>query len=359
MLFHHVIHDLEDWRQVFQDPDAFEPLIREIFRRHGLPFAGIGRCAPGSNAVFRCGGYIVKIFAPEESGIGGRDDFLTEKFGLLRAKRLSVPAPVLYAEGVIEDAHTFRYLLLEYVEGESLAGLSPRLSGGERFRIGRRLREIVDRMDVACEPFNSHALFGRAAEERWKAFPASFRREREMYLRQRYGGGRVDGQTEAAGDSAAFSEMAAEGRAVGRTAVYVHGDLNPDNILIRPDGRLCLIDFADAMRAPIELELASLLCDGFRFDADYLAGFLDAKKAFRQETFRNAAGEKGNLIRESRKEEGRREEKLAESLLFGLLIHDYGVNIIRDNIGAPERIPSLKTLRERLDYALLTGTQTS
>ena len=333
MLFHHIIHDLEDWRQVFQDPDAFEPLIREIFRRHGLPFAGSGRCPPASNPVLRCGGYIVKILPPEESGIGGRDDFLTEKFGLLRAKRISVPAPVLYAEGVIEDAHTFRYLLLEYVEGESLAELSPRLSGGERFRIGRRLREIVDRMDVACEPFNSHALFGRAAEERWKAFPASFRREREMYLRQRYGG--------------------------GRTAVYVHGDLNPDNILIRPDGRLCLIDFADAMRAPIELELASLLCDGFRFDADYLAGFLDAKKVFRQETFRNAAREKGNLIRESRKEEGRREAKLSESLLFGLLIHDYGVNIIRDNIGAPERIPSLKTLRERLDYALLTGTQTS
>ena len=62
---------------------------------------------------------------------------------------------------------------------------------------------------------------------------------------------------------------------------------------------------------------------------------------------------------ESGEKEGRREEKLAESLLFGLLIHDYGVNIIRDNIGAPERIPSLKTLRERLDYALLTGTQTS
>ena len=113
------------------------------------------------------------------------------------------------------------------------------------------------------------------------------------------------------------------------------------------------------MRAPIELEFASLLCDGFRFDADYLAGFLDVEEAFRQETFRNAAREKKILKRESREKEGRREEKLAESLLFGLLIHDYGVNIIRDNIGAPERIPSLKTLRERLDYALLTGTQTS
>lgn len=310
MLFNHNINHLKDWAGIFQDKAVFAPLVKEIFRRHGLDFTGIDSCTPGSNAVFRSGGFIVKIFAPEESEIGGENDFLTERFGLRRAAQLGIPAPGLYAEGVIDDAYIFRYLLLEYVEGKSLATCCANMTGAERRRIGRSLREIVDRMDVPCEPFNSHALFGKAAEARWEAFPEEFREERTAYLNERR----------------------------AEPAVYVHGDLNPDNILIRPDVRLCLIDFADALLAPIELELAGLLCDGFRFDPDYLEGFL---------------GEA------SRRAEDRRAAKLSESLLFGLLIHDYGVNIIRDNIGAPERISSLKMLRERLDYALLTGTQTS
>ncbi len=312
MLFHHVIHNLEDWGQVFQDRSAFEPLIREIFRRHGLPFSGVTSCTPGSNAVFRCGASLVKIFAPEESGIGGKEEFLTERFGLLRAKRMGIPAPELFAQGVIEDAYPFYYLLMEYVEGKSLADLSPQLSGEERVQIGCGLRRIVERMDVPCAPFNGHMLFSQAAEKRWKAFPASFRDDRKAYLEKRV---RENGKNETAGAGGK------PGAAAG-PAVYVHGDLNPDNILIRPDGSLCLIDFADALVAPIELELAGLLCDGFRFDPDYRKGFFGTEMC---------SG-----------------EELTERLLFGLLIHDYGANIIRDNIGAAEQISSVEELRKKI-----------
>ena len=292
MLFQQTISNLADWAKVFQDKEIFEPFVKRIFQENGMIYEGIDNCTPGSNAVFRSGKYIVKIFAPEESEIGGESDYITEKYGLSHANRLHIAAPKLYADGVIEDKYIFRYLLMEYVEGQSLADISDSLSAEERIRIGRRLREAVERMDTECEPFNSHMLFGKMAEKRWGVFPESFQKERAAYLNTR----KLE------------------------NCVFVHGDLNPDNIIINDKLEICVIDFADALIAPVELELAGLICDGVKFDPDYLQGFWE------------------NYDKES----------LTEQLVYGLMLHDYGANIIRDNIGNPAKISSLQELRERI-----------
>lgn len=242
--------------------------------------------------MFGAGGYIIKIFAPEESGIGGEREYNTERFGIGRAWRLQIPAPRLAASGVVCDKYIFRYLIMERIEGESLADVSGNLPDAERCRIGKALRDIVDRMDVPCESFNRHALFDKAAESRWRLFSPEFQRERKAYLEAHE----------------------------KKPQVYVHGDLNPDNIIITADKEIHIIDFADALLAPIELELAGIICDGFKFDACYLEGFI------------------GKYDR----------QKLAERLVYGLLLHDYGANIIRDNIGSFEEIRSLRELRARI-----------
>lgn len=304
MLFNHEICNLQDWSKLFQDRSVFQPLVEHIFRQHGIAFCGLDNCTPGSNAVFRAGGYIVKIFAPSESGIGGEGEFITEKFGLEHANRLSISAPRLFGSGVVSDKYIFRYLILEYIEGESLADLSGSLSENERFRIGKSLREIVDRMDIPCERFNRHTLFGESAENRWKVFPGSFQRERKEYLEKHE----------------------------EKKTVFVHGDLNPDNIIITADKKIHIIDFADALLAPVELELAGIICDGFKFDTAYLDGFMGKYD----------------------------KHELAERLVCGLLMHDYGVNIIHDNLGVqgsqggtrnlgvPEKMASLGELRDRM-----------
>lgn len=292
MLFNHTIRDLEDWGKLFQNIDIFEPIAEYIFRQHNIAFSGIDKCTPGSNAVFRADKYIIKIFAPEESGIGGESDFITEQFGIRRANQLHIAAPKLYAAGAVYDKYVFRYLILEYIEGESLAEISNALSSAERIEIGRGLRDIVTKMDTSCEKFNSHVLFGKSAEDRWKVFSPKFQLERKEYLKN-------------------------QGAAA---AVYVHGDLNPDNIIIGKNNGIYIIDFADALTAPAELELAAVICDGFQFAPDYVKGF---------------CGEYNKNV-------------LVEKLLYGVLIHDYGVNIIRDNICDPNEIYSLEELRDRI-----------
>ena len=125
MLFNHNIKNIKDWAGIFQDKTAFAPLVKEIFRRHGLDFTGIDSCTPGSNAVFRSGGFIVKIFAPEESEIGGENDFLTERFGLRRAEQLGVPAPGLYAEGVIRAIGISNFYTDRMIDIANFARIKP------------------------------------------------------------------------------------------------------------------------------------------------------------------------------------------------------------------------------------------
>ncbi len=291
MLFHEVITDLKSWGRVFQDPALFTPLARAVFEQAGRPFPGLECCLPGSNAVFRAGDAVLKIFAPEETGIGGAEEFLAERYGLERAAALGVPAPRMLAYGLLRDRYAFRWLLLERVEGFPLSCGTEKLSPEDWRGIGGQLRRAVEQLDGPCPPFRERTLRGPSAEERWTPFPASFRAQREVCLAR-----------------------------AGTGDVFVHGDLNGDNLLVGPDGRLVLIDFADARTAPFETELAALVCDGFRFPPDYLLGFLGAFDR----------------------------EELADQLTLGLLLHDYGAWIIRDRVGAPETFAAPEDLKRAL-----------
>lgn len=114
MLFNEPIHNWNEWGAIFQSIKAFTPLANKIFRREGLVFPGLENLTPGTNAVFRAGDYVVKIFAPRESGLEPQVDYANESVVCGALTRWEISTPRLIAHGKIQDTYLFYYLVTEY-----------------------------------------------------------------------------------------------------------------------------------------------------------------------------------------------------------------------------------------------------
>ncbi len=301
-LFNNDICDWTSWGQVFHKVEAFELLIQHIFTQEKICFLKIEQCNPGTNAVFKIGNYVIKIYAPKESGMNTESDYYTEIFGMERASALGIAVPKLVAKGTVEDKYNFRYLIMDYIDGQALGDIRDTLSNEHKMMIGRKLRSITDKINTQCQTFNNIDIIDRElSNDRWNIFKDSFNNERIKYLKE----------------------------LVLENEVYVHGDLNPDNVLISENGSVYIIDFADALLAPSEYELAAIICDLFNFDSAYMKGYFVEQNI----------------------------EDITDLCLKGLLIHDFGSNIIRCNLGNIDEITTIKALKYKLYQAIKTGTQ--
>lgn len=294
MLFQETIAGWESWGKIFQSREAFAPLVEEICRREGMPFSPFLNCTPGTNAVFEAGGRIVKVFAPLESGLDTLPDYQNERFGLARAKELALPAPRLLAQGEIRDRCLFRYLILEKLGGLCFAKARKEMDDTAKRRLGRQLREMTKRLNTPCPPWKEEPdLIARALDNpRWAPFPESFNRERRAYTMK-----------------IALTDP-----------VYVHGDINEDNLFILPDGSPALIDFADAGLAPVFYEHALIMSELFWFERPLIAGFFGDTPP----------------------------QELARLCLSGLLLHDFGGNVLCQRLGDIASLVSLQALFTRL-----------
>jgi thiamine kinase-like enzyme len=304
-LFTNHISCWDDWGKVFQSIEAFEPLIKLICDKENISYEKTEHCTPGTNAVFKIATadshcLIFKIFAPKESGMDTDSDYNTELFGMSRANKLGISTPELVAYGDIRDKYLFRYMIMEYIDGAAIGDIEDGMSDSQKFDFAEKLRLITGMLNTPSERFNGYDIIKRAQNnKRWNCFPDKFNKERLDFL-ERY---RIHDE------------------------VYVRGDLNPDNILIGNNGKLYIIDFADAFIAPVEYEWAVVACELFCFEKPYIKGFF------------------GNMS----------DEEIAKKCFEGLLLHDYGVNIIRDNIGRPEEIDDLSILKEHLYKSICIG----
>ncbi len=298
-LFHASIANWSDWGRVFQSIEAFEGLILEILRREKLPMAKISHLTPGSNAVFRVGEWVIKILAPAESGADTAGDFACEAAGLRHAAACGLKIPRLQAAGVLEDRYLFRYLVMAYVPGREAGPALRGMDRSARQDFARQIRRMTEAMEAApCpgEPLLA-ARSGMPEGRGWEAFAPR--------VREQLQGVRA-------------------GLPASRT-VYVHGDMTGENLLLTPDGGVCLLDFADGRLADPAYELPPIvldLMDGDRSMAD----------AFR---------------------EGEEPAAFAKRCFMGVLLHEYGGDyaqrICRRMLGCePQDLSSLEQLEEAL-----------
>jgi len=293
-LFSGRIGNWKDWGRVFQSIELFTPLMEHIFCEERLPFEAARNLTPGTNAVFKVGKYVIKIFAPAESGIDQTMDMRTELFAMKRAEEVGVRTPRLVARGMVEDKYRFAYLITEYIEGVEFVEAVKTMSRDEKISVARRLREATDRMNTACEPFNGIDVINDENRRiRWDArYTERFRAERLAYIKTRdYG-----------------------------EQVFAHGDLCGDNIILSPDGELFIIDFADSVLAPVIYERAHVAVELFRLDPDLLYGYFGNTSAL----------------------------ELTELCFDGILIHDFGGDIVASHIGEPGSFARLEDFRKRL-----------
>lgn len=295
-LFDFIINDWDTWGKIYCSTDDFEPLIKRIFNKETLVFHPVENCKPGTNGIFRVGPYVIKIFVPIESGYDSWPDYRAELFALERANTLGVSVPRLLAKGEIQDRYLFRYLIMDYIEGETLGDRKASLSSGEKNAIGSKLRQIVQRWATPCENFNGVDVIKRAlGSQRWNDAPADIKEEQKRYL------------SELDGDS----------------FVYVHGDLTEDNLIIGNRGEVAVIDFADSVRAPAIYEEMTIICDAFSFDIDFLNGYYG----------RMAPAE------------------LLERCVQAILCHEYGYHVVKNLFGS---VYSLADLKSRIISRLTT-----
>ena len=299
MLFNQTICGWEDWGRLYRSIPDFLPLAQEIFVREKLPpIRETAALTPGTNVVFRADEFVVKIFAPAESGMDAQKDYQTELDAVQQAEALRIAVPKLRAAGFVDDRYRFYYLISDYVPGEEAGDWLRHADQAAQIRFCGWLREQTVRLHQSC-PIGQFRRKGAAealGNKKWEILTPKAEAERRALLVELPGGEQV----------------------------FVHGDLTAENLLVETSGKAMMIDFADAVLASEEYELPPILFSLLNYSPVLAAEFW-----------------KG------------RTDSLAEAAFRGILLHEYGAWILREvcerlQLPSVEELDSLDQVREAL-----------
>lgn len=258
------IHNWDSWGAVYQSSEDFRQLIEFIYEKENLSGAEqISKLTPGTNAVFRAGSYVIKIFAPKESGANTDADYEAEINAMKRALQHGIHAPNVIAASYIQDKYLFRYIIMDFIQGQEAGKVLPNSSRSQKAAFVKQLHANLDRMNtLPAEQVDADAIKQRVVSNaRWNIFAEAVR--------------------------AQIAEIVAQSSI--SQPVYVHGDITAENVMVDAEGRLYLIDFADSTIAPASYEYPPILFSLFDFDAELIQLFMRelncSREAFIDEVF--------------------------------------------------------------------------
>jgi serine/threonine protein kinase len=249
------------WGFINQSVDAFELIIKAIFNKHGLVYSKAENL-PGVNAVFKVGDKVIKIFAPVESGCYGADYYEIETEALNHANNVQVASPKLLFKGIIHDKYIFRYIIMEFIDGQIAERKIASFTENEKRIFSTKLRNITNKLNVNIQNavIPVFSLEACLLNDRWnrKDFPESFCDDRISVIKEM-----------------SFDDQ---------DLVFIHGDLNGRNIIIDDNDAVYITDYAASSIAPYYCEWYAIIFLLFKCNPTMMTAYFGD---YRNEAFYN------------------------------------------------------------------------
>lgn len=255
--------DKDSYTKQFSRLELGADLAAEIAATHGYT-DDLVRIPEGSSLVFKMGSdHFIKLTPPFFE-----DSIEAE---LLAAKvignQLSIPTPKLVADGRIG---TWKYLVCQAIPGEQAKNVFGKMDATNR---------AVFAADIGAAVREIHEIHSEGFERKFgpwdKYLENRLKNQKSIHLER--------GNTEELADKIqSFVLKYAENlRALGPTKM-IHADLNHEHLLLTQQDNLWrlsgIIDFADAMNAPIEMDLILPILCFFRGNVEFQRKLFESAK---------------------------------------------------------------------------------
>ncbi len=250
----------EEWSRMFVDTDLWEPVVREICHREGIPVERVTSGFPGTNAVFMLETgdnreLVIKLAPPQ-----CREDQHAE-LAIGRALAGRVPVPDIVASGVLHDRTDWPWFIMKRMPGVAAREVRSHMPRDQWLKLCREAGRLVG--GIHATPLSAvNGMDAAAAENAWRLQWREQPAKTLARLREE--------QVFPEGDIARLQSFHPQDAAAGTNAVpaphaplsLVNADLTEDHLLVVEEAgqwRIgALIDLADGCMAPVAYEWPAL-----------------------------------------------------------------------------------------------------